>query len=391
MILIDILSGILTYIVPFLCVLTAVVFFHELGHFAVARWCGIAVESFSIGFGREIAGYNDKHGTRWKLSILPLGGYVKFVGDMSAASVPDREHLAKLEAEATEKGFDLSQYFYFKPVWQRSAVVAAGPFANFILAIVIYAIMFMTLGYAKILPYVGEVMKEGVAYEAGFQTGDLIKSINGNNIEDFRELKLIVSLAAESDLSFVLERAGQDITISVKPERIVTNDRFGNVIKEGRLGITPSLDESHYVFEKFGPFKAIWKGTTETYMIIDRTLVYLGRIITGREDADQLGGPIRIAQMSGQVAQISLLALIQMTAVLSVSIGLINLFPVPLMDGGHLVFYGYEAARGKPLSEQAQEYGFRVGLALILMLMVFATWNDLNHLQLFERLNDVFS
>lgn len=391
MILIDILGGIFTYIVPFLCVLTTVVFFHELGHFAVARWCGIAVESFSIGFGREIAGFYDKHGTRWKLSILPLGGYVKFVGDMSAASVPDRQHLAELQSEADEKGFDLDQYFHFKPVWQRSAVIVAGPFANFLLAIVIYAVMFMTLGYGKTLPYVGEVMEDGVAYEAGFLSGDLIKSVDGNHIEDFRELKLIVSLSADSDLVFVIERAGQDVTLYATPARIVSEDRFGNVIKEGRLGITPSMDESHYIFERYGPFKAIWKGTTETYMIIDRTLVYLGRIITGREDADQLGGPIRIAQMSGQVAQISLLALVQLTAVLSVSIGLINLFPVPLMDGGHLVFYGYEAARGKPLSEQAQEFGFRVGLALVLMLMVFATWNDLNHLQLFERLNGVFS
>lgn len=363
------------YLIPFLFVLTIVVFFHELGHFLVARLCGVKVETFSIGFGREIVGWNDRHGTRWKLSWIPLGGYVKFVGDESAASTPDRRRLAEIPPE--ERG----GLFHFKPLHQRAAVVAAGPFANFVLAILLFAGLFTFAGQTVATPVVDGVQPDSAAAEAGFKPGDLVLAIDGTEIESFEEMQRIVSASAGQALTFLVKRAdGETRSLNATPRLEEMKDRFGNVHRIGLLGIQRDVKEGNFRVVKSDPLTSVWLGAKETWFIVARTMDYIGGIFAGREDAGQLGGPLRIAQVSGQVAAIGFGALISLTAVLSVSIGLLNLFPVPMLDGGHLLYYAVEAVRGRPMGDQAQEYGFRIGLALVMMLMVFATWNDLVHL-----------
>jgi regulator of sigma E protease len=367
-------GGLVGYLVPFLFVLTIVVFFHELGHFLVARWCGIKVLTFSIGFGPEITGFNDRYGTRWKISAVPLGGYVKFFGDDNAASVPDHEAAAVMtEAEKRVS-------FIHKPVGSRAAVVAAGPIANFILAIAIFAGVFMTVGKQTTSARVDAVQTGSAAQIAGFKPGDLVLSINDNKIENFADMQRIVSVSAGEPLTVEVERGGAHVTLKATPELKELKDNFGNVHRLGVLGISRSMQPGDIKTQKAGPLEAIVMGAQETWFVVDRTLSYIGGVFTGREAADQLGGPIRIAQVSGQVATAGFVALIHLTAVLSVSIGLLNLFPIPLLDGGHLLFYGIEAARGRPLSERAQEVGFRIGLAIVVMLMIFATFNDILHL-----------
>ncbi|MEM6615916.1 MAG: RIP metalloprotease RseP [Pseudomonadota bacterium] len=362
------------YIIPFLFVLSIVVFFHELGHFMVARWCGVRVLTFSVGFGPELFGWNDKQGTRWKLAAIPLGGYVKFAGDENAASVPDHEILDRMTA--AEK----SGAFHLKPVSQRAAIVAAGPIANFILATVIFACIFSVVGQPIIQARVDTVNQDSAAAEAGFQPGDLVVSIEGKEISGFNDMQRIVSVSAERELSFVVERGGIDVELTATPRLREVTDRFGNAQRIGLLGISRSTEPEDVVVQRYNPLTATWMGVGEVYFIIDRTLSYIWGLVAGRESADQLGGPIRIAQMSGDVATLGIAPLFQLAAVLSVSIGLLNLFPVPMLDGGHLVYYAVEALRGKPLSEKTQEWGFKVGLALVLMLMVFATWNDITRL-----------
>lgn len=367
-------GGLVGYLVPFLFVLTIVVFFHELGHFLVARWCGVKVMAFSIGFGPEIAGFNDRHGTRWKLSAIPLGGYVKFLGDDNAASVPDHEAVAAMSEE------DKKDAFQNKPVGSRAAVVAAGPIANFILAIAIFAGIFMTVGKQIASARVDTVQPNTAAAAAGFQPGDLVTAINGEKIGSFSDMQRIVSVSAGVPMKIEIERKGALQTLTATPELRELKDNFGNVHRVGVLGISRSMAPDDVRTQKFGPLDAVVAGAEETWFVVDRTISYIGGIFAGREAADQLGGPIRIAQVSGQVATAGFVALLHLTAVLSVSIGLLNLFPIPLLDGGHLLFYGIEAARGRPLSERAQEVGFRIGLAIVVMLMIFATFNDILHL-----------
>lgn len=362
------------YLVPFLFVLTIVVFFHELGHFLVARLCGIKVLTFSIGFGPEIIGFYDRYGTRWKISAVPLGGYVKFLGDENAASKPDHEAAASMTDE--EKAVS----FIHKSVGPRAAVVAAGPIANFILAIAIFAGVFMIFGKQTTSARVDTVQPASAAQAAGFQPGDLVVAINGENIDSFAEMQRIVSINAGDPLAIEVERGGVHVTLKATPELKELKDKFGNVQRLGVLGISRSMAPGDIKTEKVGPLRAIVMAVQRTWYVIDRTGSYIGGIFTGRESADQLGGPIRIAQVSGQVATAGFVPLIELTAVLSISIGLLNLFPIPLLDGGHLLFYGIEAMRGRPLSERAQEVGFRIGLAIVLMLMIFATFNDIIHL-----------
>ncbi|MCG8560866.1 MAG: RIP metalloprotease [Hyphomicrobiales bacterium] len=362
----------LWYLPPFLFVLTVVVFFHELGHFLVARWCGVTVKTFSIGFGKEIFGFNDRKGTRWRLSWIPLGGYVKFLDDENAASVPDR---AALEAMTEE---ERAGAFQDKPLAHRAAVVAAGPIANFLLAIVIFAFMFTFIGQRTTAPRVDAITPGGAAAEAGFQTGDLVTDIDGEPIESFGEMQRIVSESADKTLRIVVLRGDTEIVLEATPKLKEIKDRFGTR-RHGLLGIRRSASPDDWILQKHDPFTATWMATKETYFVVSRTLVYLYRVIIGREPADQLGGPLRIAQVSGEVANLGFLPLLNLAAILSVSIGLINLFPIPMLDGGHLMFYGIEAVRGRPLSERSQEIGFRIGLAVVLMLMIFATWNDLIH------------
>jgi regulator of sigma E protease len=367
-------GGLVGYLVPFLFVLTIVVFFHELGHFLVARWCGIRVLTFSLGFGPEIVGFYDRYGTRWKISAVPLGGYVKFFGDENAASAPD--HAAAAAMTQSEK----KDSFIGQKVGARAAVVAAGPIANFILAIAIFAGIFMIVGKQTTSARVDAVQPNSAAATAGFQPGDLVLSIDGEKIDSFADMQRIVSISSGDPLKIVVERRNSEVTLTATPQLKEIKDNFGNTHRLGVLGISRSMAASDIKTQKLGPFAAVSLGAEETWFVVDRTLSYIGGVFAGREAADQLGGPIRIAQVSGQVASAGFVALMHLTAVLSVSIGLLNLFPIPLLDGGHLLFYGIEAARGRPLSERAQEVGFRIGLAIVVMLMIFATFNDILHL-----------
>lgn len=367
-------STFISYILPFLFVLTVVVFFHELGHFLVARWCNVTVTTFSVGFGREIFGFYDKKGTRWRLSWIPLGGYVKFLGDEDAASTPDHGQIQQMSEEEARGSF------HHKTLGQRAAVVAAGPIANFLLAIVIFAAMFTFVGERQTLPVVDSVQEGSAAAVAGFKPGDRVVSIDGEDIASFAQMQRIVSISAGNELTIVVRRGNDDVTLKATPRKSETKDVFGNVIRRGLLGVRRSASPDDWVLKKHDPATATWMGVKETYFVISRTMFYLYEVVTGREKADQLGGPIRIAQVSGQVASAGFLALINLAAILSVSIGLINLFPIPMLDGGHLLFYAIEGIRGKPLSERTQDIGFKIGLTLVLMLMIFATWNDLIHI-----------
>jgi regulator of sigma E protease len=366
--------GLIGYAVPFLFVLTIVVFFHELGHFLVARWAGVRVLTFSLGFGPELVGFNDRHGTRWKISAIPLGGYVKFFGDDTEASTPSAQTLASMTDEERQGSF------HHKKVGPRAAIVAAGPVANFLLAIVIFTVMFTFFGKPSTTARVDKIEANSAAAAAGFQVGDVVTSIDDDKIESFTDMQRIVAVHAGEKLNFTVKRGDQVVQLTGTPELREVKDPFGNVHRQGVLGITRQTAAGDVLTERVDPATALWLGVKETWFVIDRTLSYIGGVFTGREAADQVGGPLRIAQISGQVASIGMVALINLAAVLSISIGLLNLFPVPLLDGGHLLFYFVEAVRGRPLSERAQEMGFRIGLGLVLMLMVFATYNDILHL-----------
>jgi len=364
----------LGYLLPFLFVLTVVVFVHELGHFLVARWCGVAVKTFSIGFGPEIAGFTDRHGTRWRLSWIPLGGYVKFIDDENAASAGHKS-LEQLSPE------DRKRSFQGKSLGQRAAVVAAGPIANFIFAILIFTAIFALFGERITAAKVDIVNPGSAAERAGFLPGDRVISIDGQTIGSFSEMQRIVGTSPDQPLHFVVDRGGKTVEITATPERKEITDHFGNVIRLGLLGIQRSASPDDWTLKRHDPLTAFGMALKECYFVISRSLGYLYDVVTGREAADQLGGPIRIAQVSGQVATAGFVALLNLAAIISVSIGLLNLFPIPMLDGGHLLFYSIEAIRGRPLSESTQEIGFRIGLAFVLMLMIFATWNDLIHLK----------
>jgi regulator of sigma E protease len=376
---INLLSGfgdtILSYLLPFLFVLTVVVFIHELGHFLVARWCGVAVKVFSIGFGPEIFGFYDRHGTRWRVSWIPLGGYVKFIDDENVASAAGRKAFEALPEEERKRSFQ------GKSLAQRAAIVAAGPIANFILAIIIFAAIFSVFGERITAAKVDAVAPGSAAERAGFEPGDRIVSIDGSEIGSFSDMQRIVATSPDRKLHFVVDRGGANVELTATPERKEITDRFGNTMRIGLLGIQRSASPDDWTLERHDPATALVMGVKESYFVVSRSLAYLYDVVTGREDADQLGGPLRIAQVSGQVATAGFVALLNLAAIISVSIGLINLFPIPMLDGGHLLFYGIEAIRGRPLSESTQEIGFRIGLAFVLMLMIFATWNDLIHLK----------
>jgi regulator of sigma E protease len=458
--------GLIGYIVPFLFVLTIVVFFHELGHFLVARWTGVKVLTFSLGFGPELLGFNDRKGTRWKISAVPLGGYVKFFGDENEASAPSAESLAAMSED------DRKVSFHHKNVFARAAIVAAGPIANFILAILIFAAFVLIFGKQVVAPRIDSVTAGTAAAAAGFKPGDVVVAIDGKPIESYSDVQRAVGLNAGRKLTFDVNRNGTQVSLSATPVARDERDRFGNVARIGaldisgptiparvvsiqpksaaeragfqpgdlvraidgkpvasfadlrdivtaspdktldfsvdrggrlisvratpighdekgengtkqrigQLGLQADYDPADTRLVRFGLFDALGNGVTETWFVIDRTVSYIAGVFVGREAADQVGGPIRIAQLSGQVATMGVSALINLAAALSVSIGLLNLFPVPLLDGGHLLFYSVEVVRGRPLSERAQEMGFRIGLALVLMLMIFATYNDILHL-----------
>ena len=349
---------------PFLFVLIVVVFFHELGHFLIARLCGVGVKVFSIGLGPEIVGWNDRHGTRWRISAIPLGGYVRFVGDDNIASTPDADELAAMDPRERELAFQS------KSVGRRAASVAAGPLANFVLAIAIFSVLFPITGRVDMAPTVGAVVAGSAAEAADMRAGDVIVAIEGKPIETFVDVMQAVSARGGQPTELVYERMGLRHTITITPRLQQVETRAGGTEPRGFLGI-------HRNMIALSPIGAVGAGLSETWTVISSTGTYLGRLFTGHESIDQLGGPIRVAEISGKVAEVGFGALINLVAILSVSIGLFNLLPVPLLDGGHLVFYAVEAIRGRPLSERAQDIGFRIGLALVLALMVVTTWNDI--------------
>ena len=308
------------------------------------------------------------------MSWIPLGGYVKFIDDDNAASAGQKS-LDELSPEERARSFQS------KPLAARAAVVAAGPIANFILAIVIFTAIFALFGERITAAKVDIVNPGSAAERAGFLPGDRVVSIDGKTIESFGEMQRIVGTSPDQPLHFVVDRNGQTVELTATPERKEITDHFGNVIQLGLLGIQRSASPEDWTLKRHDPLTAFGMALKESYFVISRSLGYLYDVVTGREAADQLGGPIRIAQVSGQVASAGFVALLNLAAIISVSIGLLNLFPIPMLDGGHLLFYGIEAIRGRPLSESTQEIGFRIGLAFVLMLMIFATWNDLIHLK----------
>jgi regulator of sigma E protease len=368
-------SFLLGYLVPFLFVLTIVVFVHELGHFLVGRWRGVDVKVFSIGFGRELFGFNDKHGTRWRFALIPLGGYVKFSGDADASSTPDGEAVAHMSREERERSFPAQS------VAERAAIVAAGPIANFLLAIAIFAVTAYSFGKPVLAPRVEMVTAGGAAERAGLKAGDLILKVEDREIKSFSDLQRQISTRPSEPLPVTFERDGATMVLTVTPDLVETSSPLGKQ-RLGIIGVQASSKPSDWTTQHFGLVESLKLGVSETWFVVERTYDYLAKLIKGKESTDQLSGPIRIAQVSGMVASSGgLLALINLAAILSVSIGLMNLFPVPMLDGGHLMFYAIEAVRGRPLSERAQEIGFRVGLGLVLMLMLFVTWNDLVHVR----------
>jgi regulator of sigma E protease len=366
----DFVFWLLSYVVPFLVVLTIIVFVHEMGHYLVARWNGIAIQAFSIGFGPELVGFNDRRGTRWKLSAIPLGGYVRFVGDMNAASMPDEDFIERAGPELSR------QLFVNKNVWQRIAVVVAGPVANIIFTLlVLYALL---LGYGRytIPAVLDAVPVESVAGQAGLAEGDRIVSVDGYEVRGFEDFQRLIATAPERQVSITFERSGQTETVTAVPQAVTTTDRFGNSHRIGRLGVTKNIEQSEVVLYRPNPIEAIGMTFEEVRFIVDRTVAFLGDFFVGRGDVEQLGGPVKVAKVSGEVASLGIVALINLMALLSLNIGIFNLLPIPVLDGGHLLYYLAEAARGKPLSQRVQDIGNRFGLAVVFTLMVFTTFND---------------
>ncbi|MFQ6017219.1 MAG: RIP metalloprotease RseP [Kiloniellaceae bacterium] len=374
----EFVNDILVFAVPFLVILTVLVFVHEMGHFLIARYNGVRVEVFSIGFGPEIFGRTDKAKTRWKFSLIPLGGYVKMFGDANAASAA-----AGGLPELTEE--ERAVAFRSKRLGQRTWIVVGGPLANFLLAVVLLAGLFATVGQPFTPPVVGEVLEDSAAEAAGILPGDRIVRLDGTDIERFEDVQRIVRVSAEEPLEVVVRRGGAEIALMATPKRSDFEDNFGNHHEIGLLGVTRSRVE----YVQHGPGTALWRAGQETLILTFGTLQAIGQMIAGTRSAEELGGPLRIAQMSGQVAEIGLVSVIWFMAVLSINLGLINLFPVPMLDGGHLLFFAIEALRGRPLGDRAQEYGFRIGMALVFSLLLFVTWNDLIHWGFFDFIKDL--
>jgi len=414
-------------LISFIVLLSFIVFFHELGHFQTARWCGVKIDVFSIGFGKPLFSRKDKHGTEWRVAMLPLGGFVKFFGDAGPASNPSKQvheteraedAQGREEAGDTEPKPMMTQFppgsekarlaealteeerrvcFHFKPLWQKALVVAAGPFANFILAIVILAGLFMLAGEAPVYEaQVGSVREGTAAEEAGLQPGDRILQINGREVSSFQQMSNIVKLSSGEELELLIDRGGESLTLTAMPIRTETTDAYGNKVRAGILGIT--ADPEAYRMVRYGPVRAVQAAVGQVYEVLAVTVRFLGRIILGKEGIDQLGGPVKIAKYAGQSAmagfsdggemevslmrrlEVSFFNFLNMAAMISISVGFLNLLPVPVLDGGHLVFYGYEAIAGRPVSEAVQAVSFKIGIVILLSLMVFVSWNDVTQL-----------
>lgn len=398
-----VLIDFLWHLAPFVLVLSLVVTVHELGHFLAARACGVAVERFSIGFGRPILARRDRSGVEWRIGWIPLGGYVMFAGDPNVASIPDAAGLQAMKDEilAREGPEALSRHYHFKPVWQRALVTAAGPVANFLLAIALFAALFMSFGETSLAPRVGAVQPGSAAEAAGFRTGDRVVEAAGRPIGSFQDLVEVIQVRGGVATDFVIDRQGQTLRLTATPEwrRM---DTAPGAPRVGRLGLGPT---GEVVRQAFGPLEAVAKGVERSWRVLSTSVYALGRMVTGQMSAEQLNGPLGIAQMSGQIAKAGAEAapdlghkilyagvnLVALAAVLSVGIGFMNLLPIPVLDGGHLLFYAYEAVARRPLSASVQAFGYRVGLALVLALMLFATWNDLQRFQVVQFFGRLFS
>ncbi|CDX54692.1 RIP metalloprotease RseP [Mesorhizobium sp. M2C.T.Ca.TU.002.02.1.1] len=359
-------------LVPFLFVLTVVVFVHEMGHYLIGRWCGIGVKAFSIGFGPELFGFNDRHGTRWKLCAIPLGGYVKFVGDMNAtSSQPSTEELESLTDAEREVAF------HTQPIWKRAATVVAGPLFNFLLTIAVFAVLFSVYGRPVLEPTVAEVTAGSPAQKAGIQPGDRFVKVDGSKVETFADVQRLVSGRAGDAITFTMLRDGKEIDVTATPEPMEQQDALGNKVKVAVIGVVNNAELGQPRLISYTPAGALAAAVQETGHVIERTGQFLQRFALGREDKCQLGGPIKIAKMSGQAAKLGFEWLVQLVAFLSVGIGFLNLLPIPPLDGGHLLFYGVEAVIRRPVSERMMEMAYRTGLFLVLGFMGFVFWNDL--------------
>ena len=359
-------------LVPFLFVLTVVVFVHEMGHYLVGRWCGIGVQAFSIGFGPELIGFTDRRGTRWKLCAIPLGGYVKFVGDMNVtSSQPGEEELDRLSDSERKIAF------HTQPVWKRAATVFAGPLFNFLLTIAVFAVLFMTFGRSVLEPAVAEVRPGSPAAEAGILPGDRFVSVDGAKVESFADVQRLVSGRAGDAITFVMLRDGRDVSVVATPQLSEQEDALGNKVKIAVIGVTTNKEVGQPRHITYSPGGAVVAAVEATGQIVERTWLFMKRFAVGREDKCQLGGPVKIAGMAGQAAKLGFEWLVQLAALLSVGIGILNLLPIPPLDGGHLLFYGIEAVIRRPVSERMMEAVYRTGMILVLGFMGFVFWNDL--------------
>jgi regulator of sigma E protease len=400
------LANMLFYILPFIVVVGVVVTVHEFGHFLAAKALGTKIDQFSIGFGKAIARWTDKSGVEWRLGWLPIGGFVRFSGDDNAASVPDQTDLDAMRADlvAREGEAALSRYYHFKPLWQRAVISAAGPAANFVLSIAIFATLLMALGEPIAPARVGAVVAGGAAAKAGFLPGDQILSAGAKFIKSPGDVKQYVILRTGVPITFVVQRGAGRVSLVATPERGPVQDGVGRWHQLGRLQLA---FEEHlpWTLKRYGPIEALGRGIGQTREVVDTTVFYIGRMVTGHESADQLSGPLGMAQISGDLAKQTAVASaglsstvlnvfltgLQLVASISVGIGFLNLLPIPVLDGGHLLFYAYEAVARRPLAAKVQAAGYRVGLALVLGLMLFATWNDLQRLHVFNFLGGLHS
>ncbi|MDC0373161.1 RIP metalloprotease RseP [Candidatus Pelagibacter ubique] len=376
----------LSYILPFIALIVVVVFIHEYGHYYFAKRYGVGVTDFSIGFGKEMFGWNDKSGTRWKVCVIPLGGYVKFFGDRNVYSQADNDKIIKEYSKE-----DQDKLFVLKPLYQRALIVFGGPLANFLLAILIFFSVYTFFGKDFTPAVINEVQKDSPAMVAGLKDNDIVVSIDGNEVTSIMDVSKYIMMSTDEFINFTVNRFDQDLTFRVKPNIVEGEDNLGNKISKRMVGIKLGAYNNEVNHVKLGPTKALFYAVNEVYYVSTSSLKYIGSMLTGNADTSQLGGPIRIAKISGQVAEFGILPFISLMAYISISLGLINLFPIPMLDGGHLMFYGIEKVLGRPLSQKTQEGFFRIGMFLLLSLMFFTTFNDLKDVGLFKFFNNYIS
>ena len=368
----------LSFILPFILLIVVVVFIHEYGHYYFAKKYGVGVTDFSIGFGKEIFGWNDKSGTRWKICWIPLGGYVKFFGDRNVFSQADQEKILKKYNEV-----DRQKLFVLKPLYQRVLIIFGGPLANFILALVIFFSIYTFVGKDFTPAVINEVQNDSPAMVGGLKQNDIILEIDGNEVQSIMDVSKYITMSTSDLIDFKVKRSNNELLLKIEPDMVLSEDNLGNKLNKRMVGIKLGAYNNEINHVKLGPANAIYHAAHEVYFVSISSLKYIGSMIAGKADTSQLGGPIRIAKISGQVAEFGILAFISMMAYISISLGLINLFPIPLLDGGHLMFYAFEKVLGRPLSQKTQEGFFRIGMFLLITLMFFTTFNDLKDLGLF--------